>query len=177
VRTEGGEAENDADELHGWHRDPFGRFDDRYFIHGEPSQLVRSGGVEASDTVGAHSVQPTIEEPSTAEEPPRTFDVRTMRIIWRVVAVLCGIGALAFLNMHVTASSANGLGPVRLDCGSVMSPRETVTVGRVFTSDGIAMCNTQRRSQETKAIIFGVLAVIGAILAGVTTARDTSSRV
>jgi len=33
----------------GWHPDPFGRFDERYIVYGEPSRLVRHDGVEQTD--------------------------------------------------------------------------------------------------------------------------------
>lgn len=39
-----------VDEEHnGWHPDPFGRFEERYIVYGEPSRLVRSEGVEQTD--------------------------------------------------------------------------------------------------------------------------------
>jgi hypothetical protein len=42
----------------GWHPDPFGRFDERYIVYGEPSRLVRNEGVEQTD-----------REPLTFETP------------------------------------------------------------------------------------------------------------
>ena len=33
----------------GWQPDPFGRFAERYFVAGQPSQVVRTSGVEAID--------------------------------------------------------------------------------------------------------------------------------
>jgi len=33
----------------GWHPDPFGRFDERYIVYGEPSRLVRNDGIEQTD--------------------------------------------------------------------------------------------------------------------------------
>jgi hypothetical protein len=37
------------EQYNGWHPDPFGRFDERYIVYGEPSRLVRSEGVEQTD--------------------------------------------------------------------------------------------------------------------------------
>ncbi|MGO9873753.1 MAG: hypothetical protein ACLPVY_08125 [Acidimicrobiia bacterium] len=37
------------EEHNGWHPDPFGRFEERYIVYGEPSRLVRSEGVEQTD--------------------------------------------------------------------------------------------------------------------------------
>jgi putative flippase GtrA len=43
---------------HGWQRDPYGIHEDRYFTRGEPTRLVRDGGVESYD------------EPPNSAEPP-----------------------------------------------------------------------------------------------------------
>jgi hypothetical protein len=36
-------------DLHGWQSDPFGLHEQRYFSQGEPTKLVRDGGVESYD--------------------------------------------------------------------------------------------------------------------------------
>jgi len=36
-------------DLHGWQRDPFGRHEQRYFSQGQPTKLVRDGGIESYD--------------------------------------------------------------------------------------------------------------------------------
>jgi hypothetical protein len=46
------------EEYNGWHPDPFGRFDERYIVYGEPSRLVRHEGVEQTDR------QPPFEMPA-----------------------------------------------------------------------------------------------------------------
>jgi hypothetical protein len=59
-----------VDEEHnGWHPDPFGRFEERYIVYGEPSRLVRSGGVEQSDRRPLMFDTPAVlavEEPGSA---------------------------------------------------------------------------------------------------------------
>jgi hypothetical protein len=35
--------------LQGWHGDPFGRFEERYYAHGQPTALVRTAHVESRD--------------------------------------------------------------------------------------------------------------------------------
>ena len=71
-------------EMRGWHPDPFGRYEERYFINGDPSELVRSANIEASDPPGAApvdvmaaSTQP-VEEP-TIDGPPPSFVIRDSR--------------------------------------------------------------------------------------------------
>jgi hypothetical protein len=53
----------------GWHPDPFGRFDERYIVYGEPSRLVRNEGVEQTDrqplTFETPAV-PTVEDPDSS---------------------------------------------------------------------------------------------------------------
>ena len=46
------------EERNGWLPDPFGRFEERYIVYGEPSRLVRSAGVEQTDR------QPLTSDPS-----------------------------------------------------------------------------------------------------------------
>jgi hypothetical protein len=52
-----------SDEVpNGWHPDPFGRYEERYFVHGKPTGHVRSDGIDATDAQGATAST----EPSTA---------------------------------------------------------------------------------------------------------------
>jgi hypothetical protein len=49
------------EEVEGWFTDPFGRHEARWLSFGEPTKLVRDGGVESYD-------EPPDEEPSTTPE-------------------------------------------------------------------------------------------------------------
>ena len=52
-------------DLHGWQSDPFGLHEQRYFSQGQPTKLVRDGGVEAYDP-------PPTSSPSAARHVPET---------------------------------------------------------------------------------------------------------
>jgi hypothetical protein len=65
-RTEGGGLAGVSD---GWHPDPFGRFEERWFAQGQPTQLVRSGGIEAQDAPG--SANPTRPQWTPSENDSR----------------------------------------------------------------------------------------------------------
>ena len=82
------------EDLHGWHPDPYARFEERYFINGEPSHLVRTDGVEASDP---HQIV------ATAMDVPATFGRRARRANGFAVASLvlglmtAGVGSILAL--------------------------------------------------------------------------------
>jgi hypothetical protein len=50
----------------GWYRDPYGVHEHRWFSSGQPTKLVRDGGVEASDDPPA---EPMPHEPERVPEP------------------------------------------------------------------------------------------------------------
>jgi hypothetical protein len=61
------------EELNGWHPDPLGRFEERYIVYGEPSRLVRTGGVEQTDRRPLDldgSAEPADRPSDEASEPP-----------------------------------------------------------------------------------------------------------
>ena len=191
-------------ELHGWHPDPFGRFEERYFIEGEPSHLVRTNGTEASDTSAsmspssgeksptgthnanaaeAHCIVATSDGASQQDSvqgdvpynapthftsvAPQRSKVHTMRIIWGVLAALCAVAAIVFLNLHVTAAvtSDNGVRTVNYNCGSVMSPQAVPGDGIGFLNQD-SECSSARHSNQIHVIWFGGLAVVFMLLAG-----------
>ena len=53
----------------GWYRDPYGVHEDRWFSDGQPTELVRDGGVETSDDPTA---EPMPREPERIPEPELT---------------------------------------------------------------------------------------------------------
>jgi integrase len=62
-------------ELHGWHPDPFGRFEERYFIDGQASALVRDGDSESQDSQPAltHDPSGTALDAWTPSSPSQHF--------------------------------------------------------------------------------------------------------
>lgn len=66
-------------DLDGWHPDPYGRHDERFFERGEPTPLVRDGGVGSYDeppasfisaTAAPPTQTPTLTPTPTSETPP-----------------------------------------------------------------------------------------------------------
>jgi len=63
------------DALHGWQPDPFGRYEDRYFVYGEPTRLVRRSGIESTDPQGSERSPDVVpNEPATSEVTARRGD-------------------------------------------------------------------------------------------------------
>jgi hypothetical protein len=64
--------------LQGWHADPFGLHEQRYFSAGEPTKLVRDGDVESYDSIPGQESPPD-EEPAavTAGTPDPTAEAGT----------------------------------------------------------------------------------------------------
>jgi hypothetical protein len=59
----------DQQVLQGWHDDPFGRHERRYFSAGQPTKLVRDGGIEAYDEPPASQTGPAVYN-----QPPAPTD-------------------------------------------------------------------------------------------------------
>ena len=173
------------DEMSGWHPDPFGRFDERYFIDDEPSQLVRTSGIESQDsfarvTPNASAERLAHETPArreqrgvrSSESPgrlrPRGETYLTARFYGLALATVgCAVGAVIFFTLHVSATvrSVNGLRTVSYDCGSVKSPKDAPSDGVGFLNQG-SECSKARHSNQLKAIFFGCVALVGVIRAG-----------
>lgn len=89
----------------GWMPDPTGRHEGRYFVGGQPTDLIRDGGVEALDPLGKQQLEQAGAVPVWAAEP-----ARGRRRVWvamaAAVAVLAlvggGIGAYVYLNRDRT---------------------------------------------------------------------------
>ncbi len=73
TRTE----EHRAHGLQGWNRDPFGRFEHRYFSEGRPTRLVRTAGVESRDdpTPAGSPRRPAVPARPAEPEFPGTIEV------------------------------------------------------------------------------------------------------
>jgi hypothetical protein len=61
-----------VEQLRGWHPDPFGRHEQRYFSRGDPTYLVRDGGVESQDepTGASAAASPTLRREEASTAPP-----------------------------------------------------------------------------------------------------------
>jgi hypothetical protein len=65
-------------DLHGWKSDPFGLHEQRYFSQGEPTKLVRDGGVESYDpppATGSSAAPAPVAEPATPPAPVQATPV------------------------------------------------------------------------------------------------------
>ncbi|MDN4520356.1 DUF732 domain-containing protein [Mycolicibacterium austroafricanum] len=89
----------------GWHPDPTGRHEGRYYVGGQPTDLIRDGGVEALDALGKQQLEQAVAEPySPGPEGPKR------RRVWFAVAAAASVLALvagavaayAYLNRDQT---------------------------------------------------------------------------
>jgi hypothetical protein len=149
------------EEPDGWLPDPLGRYDERFFVYGEASRLVRTAGIEAADPLG---VEPTPQDAHpgplaavsfvTFEETP----TRSTRVVWAVLAALCAVCALVFVNLPVSlrATTRDGSRSATLHCGSVFSPESNASVAGF---PGVAStCGSRREPLAGIALALGVLA-------------------
>lgn len=89
----------------GWLPDPTGRHEGRYFVSGQPTDLIRNGGVEALDPLGKQQLEHDGVESVSVVEP-----VRQGRRVWITVAAAVtvlalvggGIGAFVYVNRDRT---------------------------------------------------------------------------
>ena len=89
----------------GWHPDPTGRHEGRYFVGGQPTDLIRDGGVEALDPMGKQQLElagaEPVSTPVTARTGPRWWIV-TAAVLALLALVGAGVGAYAYLNRDRT---------------------------------------------------------------------------
>ncbi|MDG4663699.1 DUF732 domain-containing protein [Mycobacterium sp. 236(2023)] len=89
----------------GWMPDPTGRHEGRYFVGGQPTDLIRNGGEEALDPLGKQQLEPAVAEHFSADTP-----VQKARRVWVAVAAALtvlalvggGVGAYVYLNRDRT---------------------------------------------------------------------------
>jgi len=127
------------DALHGWQPDPFGRYEDRYFVYGEPTRLVRRSGIESTDPQGSErspDVVPPPEpvaSPPASATPPRDRAKRSRKGPLLVAAaivlvLLAGAGVTALLMRGEQSATDRYLGRVAaiadVDRNTVNSHRE-----------------------------------------------------
>jgi hypothetical protein len=116
----------------GWMPDPTGRHEGRYFVGGQPTDLIRNGEVEALDPLGKQHLDQAGAEPFSAVEPARHG-----RRVWiaaaAAVTVLAmvggGIGTYLYLNRDRTTVDDQYLTALKQDGFSAE-----------FNSDGKQVC-------------------------------------
>lgn len=151
-------------QLQGWYRDPYGRYELRYFSEGRPTNLVRTGGVESVDAVPpgdplsaeAQYASPPPYPPGAfvSDPPPRRR--RRAALLWGLVATAV-VAAIAIGVVLVT----NGGGSSHPDAGQTLTPSvaDTGTVGELFTASSgqfKVRFETTPNEQTVPATIAGV---------------------
>lgn len=86
----------------GWRPDPTGRHEGRYFVAGQPTDLIRDGGSEALDALGKQQLD---QAGAVDLSHPAPSGPRSRRLWWAVSAVVAilalaggGVGLALFLN-------------------------------------------------------------------------------
>ncbi len=65
-----------TEQLEGWHTDPFGRHEARWLSDGQPTKLVRDGGVESYDAPPDGEVPTVVPTPIEASGQADGDDLR-----------------------------------------------------------------------------------------------------
>ena len=113
--------------MRGWHRDPFGRFDERYFIDGEPTHLVRSKGVEQQDQQPLSSRTPPValvDRPEGQSAARKTQQGRTLSTP-TVAILVCGLVAVAAISAGAVVVATRSRGRARSASAPVVAPSST----------------------------------------------------
>jgi hypothetical protein len=86
----------------GWRPDPTGRHEGRYFVHGQPTDLIRDGGVEGLDGVGKQQLDQAAAVDFSPAVPMQGGSRRWWWVAAAVVGVLALIGAGVGLTLFLT---------------------------------------------------------------------------
>lgn len=87
----------------GWRPDPTGRHEGRYFVGGQPTDVIRDGGVEALDPIGKQQLTGFAADPAETATPRHA---RGHRKAWfgaamaSVIVVVISAGIGTFLYLH-----------------------------------------------------------------------------
>ncbi|MGE2731775.1 DUF732 domain-containing protein [Mycolicibacterium vaccae] len=103
----------------GWRPDPTGRHEGRYYVGGQPTDLVRDGGTESLDAAGKQQLD-HLDGDFVAEAPPETR--RKARIGWIAAAVVLavvlvggGLAAYVYLTRDRTTVDDEYLTALRVE--------------------------------------------------------------
>ncbi|BBX74914.1 DUF732 domain-containing protein [Mycobacterium shinjukuense] len=88
----------------GWRPDPTGRHEGRYFVAGQPTDLIRDGNAEAVDALGQHQLDQSGAvgvSQSAVSRPPRSGRRRLWWALAGVVVLLGLVGASVVVTLFV----------------------------------------------------------------------------
>jgi hypothetical protein len=145
--------------MRGWFPDPFGRYDERYFIDGHYTDRARvfvgNRARSFHDPIpGAVSLRGLQREPEGILDVPRENIVTT---VLGVIAAACLIYAVYIGAIgHVTVGPGGGV-----DCGTAFSPASGLSSERSGQCDSAGLT-----SHRTQAVMIGLLG-IGFVVAAV----------
>ena len=109
------------DAPHGWQPDPFGRYEDRYFVYGEPTRLVRRSGIESTDPQGSERSPDVVPPEPVASprapatrpsDPPQRSRKGLLVAALIVLVLLVGAGVTAYLVRGEQSATDRYLGRV-----------------------------------------------------------------
>jgi len=157
--------------LHGWQPDPFGTHEERLFRHGQPTPLVRDGGIGSYDEEWGQmplTAAPSVQAPSRLGQaaPPSTHDstpalgaksavLRDRRFwVWLVV-VACVTGASAIALAVVLA----GTGPPTT--APPQASRTPVASTTPSTQASVPSASTQPESTTSPVVVPSAASAIG----------------
>ena len=144
--------------MRGWFDDPFGRFDERYFIDGRPTDRVRS--TVGSRTRSFEDPMPgTFDFEEFAVDSPPVIRARAQRTSFILVGIAAALFVYAFsigALAHVTINEG------AVDCGTALSP--ATDLGPV----GSAQCSSAGLTGDrTQAFVAGALGLSLLVIAAI----------
>ena len=117
----------------GWRPDPTGRHEGRYFVGGQPTDLVRDGGVETLDPVGkAQLDDAAVAWPAGATSRKRRAWLVAASTVFVVLVAAAGVGAYLYLQREQVDPEAEYLAALKQSglSGAFNSDANAVAHGR-----------------------------------------------
>ena len=152
----------------GWRPDPTGRHEGRYFVGGQPTDLIRDGNTEAVDPLGKQQLDQAgavnISQSAAVSVPSRPGRRRLWWVLAAVVLVLglvgAGVGVTLFLNRDRESVDDKYLAALRqsgLSESSTLTRTPSPTVSRCAVSwSTVADNKDARRSGRRGVLLSGV---------------------
>lgn len=85
----------------GWMPDPSGRHEGRYFVGGQPTDLIRNGGEEALDPLGKQQLETAGAEAYSVQGPKRSkrrLWIAAAAVVTLLVLIAAGVGTYVYVN-------------------------------------------------------------------------------
>jgi hypothetical protein len=145
--------------MRGWFPDPFGRYDERYFIDGHYTDRAR---VFIGNRARAfHDPLPgAISLRGLQHTPTGIFDVPRENMVTTVLGVIAGVCLVYALYIGAIAHVEVG-GDANIDCGTAFSPASSLSAERTSQCDDAGLS-----SNRTQAVMIGLLG-IGFVVAAI----------